>query len=128
MPRHSQIQKAEIRRLLKLPAGKFESINLAEWPHPEWVTRAYRNNRYVITVDDNCPTTHGPAIRVMVQRHDDLPIKLHWREMQTIKNEIFGLETTAIEYYPAASKLIDMKNIYWFWIFPDGIIPIATRP
>ena len=64
------------------------------------------------------------AICVRVQKHDDLPIPNHWREMMNIKNEIFGEEATAVEYYPAKSKLQDLHNIYWFYIFPDGVLPI----
>ena len=74
-------------------------------------------------VFDNAETTHGPAIQVLIQTNDDKPIVNHWREMQNIKNEIFGSEVMAIEYYPAESELIDFHNIYWIWIFPDGVIP-----
>jgi hypothetical protein len=75
-------------------------------------------------VYDNSPVSTGTAIRVMVQKHDDTPILKHWSEMQKIKNEVFGEETTAVEYYPPKSKLIDDHNIYWMWIFPDGVLPI----
>jgi len=128
MARASQIQRAEVRRLLKLPQGVFEPIDLNVWPHPEWMTRAFRNNRYTVMINDNCPTSQGNAIRAMVQRHDDLPIPNHWREMQKIKNVIFGTEALAIEYYPPESKLVDLKNIYWLWVFPDGVIPTAVLP
>lgn len=60
----------------------------------------------------------------MIQKHDDTPIQQHWATIQKIKNEIFGEETTAVEYYPAKSNLIDDHNIYWLWIFPDGALPI----
>jgi len=33
-------------------------------------------------------------------------------------------ETTAVEYYPAKSELVDEANIYWLWIFPEGVLPI----
>ena len=32
-------------------------------------------------------------------------------------------ETTAVEYYPAQSELIDDHNIYWLWIFPNDVLP-----
>jgi hypothetical protein len=77
-------------------------------------------------VYNNSLVSTGTAIRVMVQKHNDTPIVNHWSEMQKIKNEIFGEETTAIEYYPAKSQLIDDHNIYWFWIFPEGVLPIPN--
>ena len=100
-----------------------KEIDLSERAHPDWMTRAFENNRYIVMICDNCPTTKGIAIRAMVQRIDDTPIPNHWREMQKIKNQIFGNETTAIEYYPSVSTLVDKHNIYWMWIFPDGILP-----
>ena len=78
----------------------------------------------MVMVYDKSRVTTGFAIRVMVQKHDDTPIFNHWKEMYKIKNEIFGEETTAIEYYPAKSELIDDHNIYWMWIFEEGVLPI----
>lgn len=74
-------------------------------------------------VYDNCQTTHGPAIQVLIQNHFDEPIKNHWAEIQRIKNEVFGPEVTAIEYFPAESELVNQHNIYWIFIYPDGVIP-----
>lgn len=113
------------RKEFKKPVTKFEQIDLAKAPFvPKGMTRAYRNTRYTVMVYDFEPTTKGTAIKTMVQKHDDMPILHHWSEMQKIKNEIFGEETTAVEYYPAQSKLIDVHNIYWFWIFPNDQLPI----
>ena len=103
------------RKEFKKPVTKFEQIDLSKAPFiPKGMTRAFRNTRYTVMVYDNSPTTKGSATKVMVQKHDDTPILRHWSEMQKIKNEIFGEETTAVEYYPAQSKLIDVHNIYWF--------------
>jgi len=125
----TKAEKAIAKKLFKKPPGKFEQINLAERPHPEWMTRAYSNNRYVVMINDNASMSNGvTAIKAMVQRHDDTPIPNHWREMQLIKNEIFGHETTAIEFYPATSKLVDVANIYWLWVFPENILPLPLTP
>jgi len=119
-------QKAAARKLLKKPKGKLEPINLSQTAKPHWMTRAYQNNRYVVMIDDGAKMTKGvTAIKAMVQRHDDKPIRNHWREMQAIKNELFGGEATGIEFYPAVTKLQDYHNIYWLWILPDGDLPIA---
>lgn len=74
-------------------------------------------------VFDKTRTTEGPATRALIQTVDDKPIVNHWSEMQRIKNEIFGRESMGIEYYPREQDLINDHNIYWLWIFPDGVIP-----
>lgn len=112
----------------KKPITNFERIDLSEASFiPKGMTRAYRNTRYTVMVYDNCKTDKCVAIRAMVQKHNDTPIVNHWSELQKIKNEIFGAETTAIEYYPAESKLINDHNIYWLWIFDDGILPMPIN-
>lgn len=111
--------------LLKLPPGKLEPVSLEGKVFiPPGMTRAFRNNRYTVMIFDNSPTTLGPAIRAMIQRLDNAPIPFHWRELQKIKNEIFGAEVMGIEYYPKQSQLQDTHNIYWLWIFPDGVLPV----
>lgn len=116
-------------RLKQDPETKFELIDLdSAKKKPQWMTRAYRNNRYTVMINDFTDTTKGEAIRVMVQAHDDRPIPNHWSEMQRIKNEIFGPEVMAIEYYPAESEKTDDFNIYWMWIFPEGVLPVPVIP
>lgn len=119
-------RQAANRALLK-SSPVFQEIDMEEREHPDWMTRAFSNNRYIVMIMDNAPTTHGPAIRAMVQKHDDTPILSHWSEMQNIKNKIFGTECVAVEYYPAESQLENSHNIYWMWVFPPGILPIALK-
>ena len=122
----TKLQKASAKKRLSKPKGPLEPVDLEKHPGPVWMTRAFMNNRYVVMIDDNVTLDTGTtAIKAMVQRHDDKPIPHHWREMQAIKNEIFGRETTAIEYYPPESKLTDDANIYWLWVLPDGTLPVA---
>ena len=68
------------------------------------------------------------AVGAMVQRHDNAPFRFHWADMQNVKNSIFGEEAWAVEYYPAAEQLVDQHNIYWMWIFPEGVLPLPTNP
>lgn len=120
----TKAQKAAAKKRLKLPAGKLQPVDLSQTAAPDWMTRAYQNNRYVVMINDNAPTADNtPAIRAMVQRHDDKPIPNHWAEMQAIKNGLFGPEATAVEYYPPQSELVDKANIYWLWVFQDGVLP-----
>jgi hypothetical protein len=111
-------QKAQAKKLLKRPPGRFEQIDLSKLEHPEWMTRAYKNNRYVVMIDDNARLMGASVIKAMIQRHDDKPIPGHWRQLQNIKNELFGTESVAIEVYPRESELIDDANIYWLHILP----------
>ena len=88
------------------------------------MTRAFSNNLYIVMIFDSTETNEGIiAQKAMVQQVDAKPIKNHWREMNRIKNELFGEEKTAIEYYPAKSRLIDEHDIYWLWIFEEGVLP-----
>jgi len=113
------------QKMFKLPVTNFKEIDLETASFiPKGMTRAFRNTRYTVMIYDNSLTNQGCAIRVMIQKHNNTPILNHWSEIQKIKNEIFGEEVTAVEYYPAKSQLIDDFNIYWIWIFPQDILPI----
>lgn len=114
-------------KAIKTMSPKFIEENIENNPHrPEWMSRCFRNNRYTVMIDDNHNSSHGKCIRVMVQNHFDTPILGHWKELQKIKNEIFGPETVAVEYFPAESKLVDDHNIYWLFIYPAGVLPLPT--
>ncbi|WP_215239304.1 DUF7694 domain-containing protein [Dyadobacter helix] len=119
-------RRIEARKLLLRKEDPFVEIDLSKIDHPAWMTRCFRNNRYTVMIDDQCKVSTGTAIRAMVQSHLNLPIQNHWSEMQRIKNVIFGPETTAIEYYPAESRLENRENIYWMWVFNDGLLPIPV--
>jgi hypothetical protein len=120
-----QQRKQAARREEKEGSPKFQPVDLANksWV-PAGMTRCFRNNRFTVMIYDNTQTTKGPATRALIQSHYNRPIDNHWSTLQKIKNEVFGPETTAIEYYPAESNLQDFHNIYWLWIFPEGVLPI----
>ena len=124
---HEKLRKKKAAKLATKPAGKLKPVDMHANDHPEWMTRAFSNNRYVVMIGDNMKMDLAgkeiPAIKAMVQRHDNSPIKNHWAEMQSIKNELFGTDTTAIEYYPPESQLIDDFNIYWLWVIPQEYLP-----
>jgi len=110
-------------------SSKFTQIDLSVAKYvPPGMTRSYRNNKFTVMVYDRTLTTHGYCTKALIQSHYDKPIERHWATIQGIKNEIFGKEITAIEYYPAESALIDHHNIYWIWMFPDGILPVLLLP
>lgn len=123
-------RRTAAKALFAKSPGPLELCDLSTATHiPPGMTRAYRNNRYTVMIFDVTPTTKEYAIKALIQRHDNTPIPGHWREIQNIKNEIFGSETVAIEYYPAESQLMDTHNIYWLWIFPPDVLPLClVRP
>lgn len=43
-----------------------------------------------------------------------------WRDLQRIKNELFGPERLAVQVYPADSRLIDQADMYHLFILPTG--------
>jgi len=120
MPTQSKRQK---RLASKKKTNPWLQLDLDQMPHPKWMTRAYRNDEFMVMVDDHSPTDKGEAVRVMVRKHTETPIINHWSTMMNIKNQLFGPETVAVEYYPKMSELIDDHNIYWFWIFPEDWLP-----
>jgi len=129
MSRTKQQLKAA-KKLMTQPADQLQPVEFKHNPAaPAWMTRCFMNNRYVVMINDNAPMTNGvTAIRAMVQRHDDKPIPNHWAEMQRIKNQLFGSETTAIEYYPPEQHLVNYANIYWLWVLPEHQLPKAILP
>jgi hypothetical protein len=119
----TKAQRAVAKKLLKKPAGTLISLNMDEYQNaPEWMTHCYRNNKYTVMIDANARIKGISAIKAMIQRHDDKPIPGHWRQLQNIKNEIFGSEATAIEFYPPESELENVANIYWLWVIPPEAV------
>lgn len=43
-----------------------------------------------------------------------------WRDLQRIKNELFGPERLAVQVCPAQSRLIDAADMYHLWVLPEG--------
>ncbi len=125
-------RKALAKKSLAKPKGTLMPVDLATIETvPEWMSRAFRNNHYTVMIDDNAPLDNGStAIKVLVQRHDDKPFTRHWRELQEIKNYLFGTSAVAIEFYPAQDRLIDDHNIYWLWVYPAGAmaLPVLLPP
>lgn len=43
-----------------------------------------------------------------------------WRDMQRIKNELFGEDRTAVEVMPPQPEVVDEANSYHIWVMPEG--------
>jgi hypothetical protein len=114
----------QIKRMMRQAPGPLKIVDLKKYKEvPEGMTRCYTNTKYNVQIYDNQKTTKGTCIKVMVKRWDNRPLTRHWRELQNIKNEIFGEDITAIEYFPPEKKLVDSFNFYWFCVFKKGEIP-----
>ena len=114
------------KKRFKKEAGLLLPIDIDKTNYnPRGITRAFHNNRYTVMVYDNERLSGGfLTTKLMVQKLDDTVIVNHWSELQKIKNELFGPEATAIEFYPAESELINDHNIYWLWLLPNNYIII----
>ncbi len=44
-----------------------------------------------------------------------------WWEMQRIKDELAGADTTAVEVYPPAAEVVDGANMFHIWVLPHGL-------
>ncbi len=120
----------EGRRQMRGPWEPMKEIPPAEYAmyrnapmFPKDMTRAFRNNRYIVTVYDYSETTAGYAIRAMIQSLTGEAFH-NWEDLQRVKNECFGEDVVAIEYYPAQAEVRNSHNIYWLWIFEPGQIPL----
>jgi hypothetical protein len=74
---------------------------------------AWRNDLYSVFVRE---IGHG-ALHLSFHRHDRAAVR-DWRHFQAIKNEVAGLERTAIEVFPPESQLVDAANEYHLWVIP----------
>ena len=101
----------------------FIEQDLAGKNAPTGVTKAYKNDRYIVMLYENTLTTVGKSTKVAIQNFAGEKLINHWATIQDIKNQIFGYEVEAIEYYPKESELFDVANVYWIWIFHEYKLP-----
>ena len=75
-------------------------------------------------------TEWGVVEHVTIQRMNglfggDVP----WAIKQEIKEELFGIKTTAIEVFPTRKNLVDVCDVYHLWILPEGFsLPFGIHP
>ena len=96
------IQEAIKRNLLFNPDSTFR---------PD---RVFMNNRYIVQVFTNKMRNFKLYDKILIRRSDSKPI-YSWQDLFRIKNEIFGPEVEAIQFFPPVSKLVDEANLYWLW-------------
>ena len=73
------------------------------------------------------PTNWGPVDHLMVRRNDEEPVR-SWQDLQRIKNELCGVDRTAVEVFPAETDLVDAANIYHLWVLPENFtLPFSLK-
>lgn len=88
------------------------------------IREAWANNLYAVLIrpfsDDNGEEIVHLAIRTISQ------LEPPWRDMQRIKNEICGQESTAVSVMPPASELVDDADMYHMWVLSSRL-PFSLR-
>jgi hypothetical protein len=119
------IPRLQRRRLLNAEDRARRSGQWGEWEKLElpdgvpgskgWareVSAAYRNKVFsVLQRDAGGGVTHY-TVSSLSQRRPT------WWEMQRIKDEIAGPDTTAVEVYPPRDEVVDGADMYHFWVLP----------
>jgi hypothetical protein len=107
-----------IKKALAAPPGLFREIPIPEINRAMGFIKAWANNRYKVSIALQ-PFEGRLVTKMLVSRIDDKPIPNHWSELQRLKNHFLGEEVVAVEFYPKASKLVDLANVYWLWVLPE---------
>lgn len=80
----------------------------------------WMNNVYVATVHDVDYVGEGwPQMKQLSIRRIDRKVIHDWRDLQQVKNDIFGPETEAVELYPSDDRVVDTANSYHLWVLTD---------
>lgn len=112
------------RRGLKGDWGPWRFTNLPDGlpGHGGWtseIREARANNLYAVLVrplrDEDGQQVYHLAIRTASQ------LEPPWRDLQRIKNELFGDEATAVQVMPPQSELVDAADMYHIWILPKRL-------
>ena len=127
---HNRLSKKNGKKLMKLGWNEFEDITESSKLRLDYRTemadRIYQNNIFIVQVYDRV-TEWGMVKKAMIRRNDALPVH-NWQVFQRLKNEIFGEDATALEVYPKKKNLVDVANMYWLWVLPQGFdCPLEMR-
>lgn len=91
-----------------------------------FITRAHRNRVFSVLDRDAELGIRHLAVSSLSG------IRPTWREMQRIKNELAGVDATAIEVYPPQSQVVDEADMFHIWVLrgklPFGLHIEAKHP
>ena len=114
----------EGRRLQKLEWNDFKdvtseaiqkSIMINGSLNKSYPDKVFQNNHYIVQAFHKIWRKGQFYDKIMIRRSDSKPIE-KFSTLQRIKNEIFGEEIEAIQFFPKESELIDEANLYWLWV------------
>jgi hypothetical protein len=117
--RDNRAAKASERRGLKGDWGAWRKTPL---PHgipgaSGWcreVRSAWANNLYAVLIRPLKDANGAEVIHFAIRTASQL--EPPWRDMQRIKNEICGAESTAVSVMPPMTELIDDADMYHLWV------------
>lgn len=105
------------------------SVGPGHWTYE--IDRAWTNGVYVCLVRRIDWTDEGRVhLAIRTASNQEPP----WRDLQRIKNELFGPERVAAQVCPPASRLIDQADMYHLFVLPVGaelgfgLHPLDERP
>ena len=87
-----------------------------------WVVemdRAYSDGKNAVLVRTVETEEYGPVLHAAIRNFSGTDIP--WAEKQRIKNELFGENRMAIEFFPKESQLVDEAPMYHLWVFVESI-------
>jgi hypothetical protein len=122
-----QVSRNERRLLLRAEAVARKSGNWGPWDTITFppgtvgngwtrdITTAHKNRVFsVLRRDAVGGVTHFAVASLSGERPT-------WHEMQRIKNELAGHESTAVEVYPPSDQVIDEASMFHIWVLPAGL-------
>ena len=123
-----RLSEKEGKRLQALPWNEFrdrtkdglERLSIIGDVDPKyWPDQIFSNNKFIVQIFLGRRTIGGVAYdKAMIRRSDAHPV-VAWGDLQRVKDEVFGPEIEAIQFFPKRSELIDAANLYWLWV-PSG--------
>lgn len=78
------------------------------------IRAAWANNLYAVLIRPFVADDGEEVIHLAIRTASNL--EPPWRDMQRIKNEICGVEATAVQVMPPESELIDEADMYHMWV------------
>lgn len=89
------------------------------------IDKAYSDGEYAV-MTRQVLTEWGQVIHACIRNAENTDIP--WAEKQKIKNELFGIDSTAVEVFPADSELVDEANMYHIWVLPKSMrLPFSLK-
>lgn len=84
---------------------------------PEGITEVWLSAVYLVQVFQH-PQEQWK--RLSIRRINGRDICEGWNELQSIKNDIAGVDSLAIEVFPAQHQLVDVAPMRHLWVVPAG--------